>query len=157
MSDLEDLRKVFGVYDCEDHDVIDAVLDKISDQERTVDELYFLRKGRDVHRITLTKSVPASVIKAELNTTSEHDVHLAKFNNLYSTDYQSPGAWFVRQGFTVRSTKENGHWVQYAFKSLGANNLTRSEVMEYLDVAKLKYDQNEIDDFGPTVVTISEI
>jgi len=157
MSDLEDLRKIFGVYDCEDHDLIDAILDEISEEERAIQELYILEKGREIHKITLTKSVPASVIKAELNIPLEHDVHLAKFNNLDSTDYQSPGAWFVRQGFTVRSTKENGHWVQYAFKSVGANNLTRSEIMEYLDVAKLKYDQNDIDDFGPTVVPISEI
>tara|TARA_R110002020_G_scaffold48470_4_gene138111 strand:+ start:241 stop:708 length:468 start_codon:yes stop_codon:yes gene_type:complete len=152
MSDLDDLREIFGIYDCEDHDVIDAALDRISEQECASEEKYLLSKGREVHRITLTKSVPSTVVKAELNAPLEHDVQLSKFNALDSSDYQSPGAWFVRQGFIVRSKKENGYWVQYAFKSFGANNLTRSEVMEYLDVARLKYDPNTIVEFGPTVV-----
>lgn len=155
MSDLDDLREIFGIYDCEDHDVIDAALDRISEQERASEEKYLLSKGREVHRITLTKSVPATVVKAELNIPLEHDVHLSKFNTLDSSDYQSPGAWFVRQGFIVRSKKENGYWVQYAFKSLGTNNLTRSEVMEYLDVAGLNYDPNTIVEFGQTVVSCS--
>lgn len=157
MSDLEDLKKSFGLYDFEDHEVIDAILDGISEQERAIEELYFLEKGREVHKITLTKSVSASVIRAELNIHLKHDVHLTKFNNLDSADYKYPGAWFVRQGFIVRSTKENGHWVQYAFKSIGVNNLTRSEIMNYLDLAKLKYDQNEVDDCGPTIVAKFEI
>ncbi|WP_339641835.1 hypothetical protein [uncultured Porticoccus sp.] len=152
MSGLKDLRKIFGIYDCEDHDVIDVALDRISEQERASEEKYLLSKGREVHRITLTKSVPAAVVKAELNIPLEHDVELSKFNNLDSADYQFPGAWFVRQGFIVRSKKENGYWVQYAFKSFGANNLTRSEVMEYLDVARLEYDPYTIVEFGPTVV-----
>ena len=63
---------------------------------------------------------------------------------------------FVRQGFTVRSKMENGYWVQYVFKSFGANNLTRSEIMEYLDVAKLEYDPNKIGDSGPTVIACFE-
>lgn len=155
MSDLDDLREIFRIYDCEDHDVIDAALDRISEQERASEEKYLLSKGGKVHRITLTKSVPATVVKAELNIPLEHDVHLSKFNTLDSSDYQSPGAWFVRQGFIVRSKKENGYWVQYAFKSLGANNLTRSEIMEYLDVARLNYDPNTIVEFGPTVVSCS--
>lgn len=153
MSDLENLREIFGIYDCEDHDVIDTALDKISQQERASEEKYLLSKRKEVHRITLTKSVPATLVKAELNIPLEHDVHLSKFNSLDSADYQSPGAWFVRQGFIVRSKKENGYWIQYAFKSFGANNLTRTEVMEYLDVAGLEYDPNEIVEFGPTVVT----
>lgn len=152
MSDLEDLREIFGIYDCEDHDVIDVALDRISEQERASEEKYLLSKGREVHRITLTKSVPATVVKAELNIPLEHDVQLSKFNNLDSADCQSPGAWFVRQGFIVRSKKENGNWVQYAFKRFGENNLTRSEVMEYLDVANLEYDSYKIVEFGPTVV-----
>ena len=75
------------------------------------------------------------------------------FNNLDCSDYQSPGAWFVRQGFIVRSKKENGYWVQYAFKRIGASNLTRSEVMEYLDVASLEYEPDKIVEFGPTVIS----
>jgi hypothetical protein len=156
MSDLEDLREIFGIYDCEDHEVIDRALAKISEQERASEEKYLLSKGREIHRITLTKSAPATVIKAELNIPLEHDVHLSKFNYLDVADFQFPGAWFVRQGFTVRSKMENGYWVQYAFKSFGADNLTRSEIMEYLDVAKLEYDPNKIDESGPTVVTCSE-
>ncbi|GAA4106283.1 hypothetical protein [Zhongshania borealis] len=157
MSDLEKIREIFGIYDCQDHDIIDVALDKIMEQERVSDEKYILREGKEVHRITLTKSVPASVIKAELNVPLKYGVNLGVFNNLDDSDYQSPGAWFVRQGFIVRSKKENGNWIQYAFKSYGANNLTRSEVMEYLDITKLKYDKNKINDFGPTVVTISKV
>ena len=99
---MDDLREIFGIYDCEDHDVIDAALDRISEQERASEEKYLLSKGREVHRITLTKSVPATVVKAELNVPLEHDVHLSRFNTLDNSDYQSPGAWFVRQGFIVR-------------------------------------------------------
>lgn len=106
MSDLNDLREVFGIYDCEDHDVIDAALDRISEQERASEEKDLLSKGKEVHRITLTKSVPATVVKAELNVPLEHDVQLSKFNTLDGSDYQSPGAWFVRLGFIVRSKKE---------------------------------------------------
>jgi hypothetical protein len=53
MSDLEDLRKLFWVYDCEDHDVIDAILDKISEQERAIEELYFLERGEKFIRSLL--------------------------------------------------------------------------------------------------------
>lgn len=81
MSDLEDLREIFGIYDCEDHNVIDVALDRISEQERASEEKHLLSKGRDVHRITLTKSVPATVVKAEVNIPLEHDVQLSKFNN----------------------------------------------------------------------------
>ena len=45
MSDLDDLREIFGIYDCEDHDVIDAALDRISEQERASEEKYLLSKG----------------------------------------------------------------------------------------------------------------
>lgn len=157
MSDLEGLRRIFGIYDCEDHDIIDVALDRISEQERASEEKYLLSKGREVHRITLTKSVPAVVIKAELNIPLGHDVELSKFNNLDSADCKSPGAWFVRRGFIVRSKKENGCWVQYAFKSFDANNLTRSEVMEYLDVAGLEYDPYTIVEFGATVVSCRKL
>lgn len=153
MNDMEEYRNIFGIYNCEVHDIIDVALDKISEQERSSDEQYILSKGREVHRITLTQSVPAAVMKAELNMPLDDDVHLAKFNTLNSADCQSPAAWFVRQGFTVRSKKENGRWVQYAFKSSGPNNLTRSDIMGYLDMAGLQYDPNKIAEFGQTTVT----
>ena len=153
MSNLDDLRQNFGVFDCEDHDVIDAVLDKISAQEREEEEQYLIKKSRQVHRVTLTKDIPATVLKVELNIPLDEDIYLTKFNKLDSSDNQYPGSWFVRQGFTVRSKKEGGHWVQYAFKSTGANNLTRSEVMEYLDIAGLPCAANQIEETGPTVVT----
>lgn len=111
MSELEDLREIFGIYDCEDHDVIDRVLAEISVQERASEERYLLSMGREIHRITLTKSAPATVIKAELNIPLEHDVYLSKFNNLDTADFKFPGSWFVRQGFTVRSKMENGKWL----------------------------------------------
>ncbi|MBU2952737.1 hypothetical protein [Marinobacter sp. F3R08] len=155
MSNLEDLREAFGVHDCEDHDVIDAVLDKISAQERTTEEQYLIKKGREVHRITLTKNVPATVLQVELNTPLDEDVCLTRFNELDSPDSRNPGSWFVQKGFTVRSKKEGGHWVQYAFKSNGANNLTRSEIMEYLGIADVPYTPNQIEETGPVVVSRS--
>lgn len=111
MNNLDDLRGIFGIYDCEDHDFIDAALDRISEQERAVEEKYLLSKRREVHRITLTKSIPATVVKAELNVPLEHDVQLSKFNTLDSSGYQSPGAWFVRKDFILRSKKESEFWV----------------------------------------------
>ena len=57
MSDLENLREIFGIYNCEDHEVIDEALNKISEQERASEENYLLSKGKELHRITLTKSV----------------------------------------------------------------------------------------------------
>ncbi|MCR8914233.1 hypothetical protein FDP08_12850 [Marinobacter panjinensis] len=155
MSNLEDLREAFGVYDCEDHDVIDAILDKIFAQERTGEEHYLIKKGREVHRITLSKNVPATVLKVELNTPLDEDVCLTKFNELDSAESRNPGSWFVQQGFTVRSKNEDGHWVQYAFKSNGANNLTRSEIMEYLGIAGLSCIPNQIEETGPIVVSRS--
>ena len=152
MDDLTYLREIFELYDCEDHEVIDAALERIIEQEVASEEQYILREGREIHRITLTNSVPASVTKAEINTLLDHDVYLSRFNHLDCSDYHSPGSWFIREGFTVRSTKEDGAWVQYAFKYSGPNNLVRSEVMTYLDVAGLEYDPDNIDEFGPTII-----
>ena len=152
MSDVEDLRTIYNLHDCEGYDVIDSVSDIISKEYQAEEELYLLRKGREVHRITLTRSVPATVVSAELNIPLECDIELSKFNALDHPVYTSPGSWFVRQGFIVRSRIEDGSWVQYAFKSEGPNNLVRSEVIEYLDVAGLEYDPNTVVEFGPTKV-----
>lgn len=149
---MDNLRKVFGLNDCEDHEIIDAALEKIAEQERAGEEVYVLRKGRRIHRVTLTNTVPAKVVKVELNISLEQDVRLSGFNNLGDSNFESPGAWFVRCGFIVRSKMEDGFWVQYAFMSQGADNLTRSEAMEYLSFTKLAYDPSMVSEFGPVVV-----
>ena len=144
MSHLEDLRSTYELHDCPDHEIIDRVLDAVSLEYRVEEEAHTLTKGRQVHRISLTNETPATVVRAEINVKLESDVSLYKYNHLESTDFDSPGSWFVRKGFTVRSTKENGCWIQYAFNSSGPTNLTRTEIMEYLDCSGLDYDPSQI-------------
>lgn len=151
MKTIESIREAFEIYEAEDHEVIDIALDIISQQERKPYELNTIKSGETAHRITLTKQAPATVIQVELNIVLEEDVYLSQFNILAGVDYEDPGSWFVRKQFIVRSKKENGNWVQYAFKNVGASNVTRSEVIDYLEVAGMPYDSNNISDFGPTI------
>ena len=155
-SDIDYLKELFELEGCEDYDVIDNVLDIIDAEEKASKEekLDLLLKGREVHKITLTSSCPATVVKAELNTRLDEDLYLAKYNRLDSSDFHSPGAWFVHKYFTVRSKKENGNWVQYAFKKKGPNNLVRSEIIEYFEFAKLPYDPMKVSDNGAVEVSI---
>jgi len=154
-SDINSLKILFGLEGCEDDDVIDSVLNIIEAEDKTSEETEFdlLTEGREVHKITLTTSCPATVIKAELNTRLDEKLRLSKFNRLDSSDFRSPGSWFVEHGFTVRSLKENGHWIQYAFKKSGPTNLVRSEIIEYFDFAGLSYDPMKVSDSGPVEAT----
>lgn len=137
MSHLEDLKDIYGLHSCPDHEVIDAVLDHISKEAIEEEQKTLLSKGRLVHKIVLTNEVPARVVYAELNSILEHDVYVGDYNELRSYDYDSPGSWLVSKGFTVRSKKVNGNWVQYAFTCRGPSNLTQSEIEEYFSIANL--------------------
>jgi hypothetical protein len=123
----------------EDHKVLKKQSEKIS-----------LGIGRHVHIIWLTAGTPASVKKVELNTELQERVDFDGFNYLDSDSHCNPGSWFARKGFIVRSKKINGEWIQYAFSDEGPVNITRSEVIEYLNVAELEFDEYTIPDFGIT-------
>ncbi len=137
MSHLEDLKDIYGLHSCPDHEVIDSVLDSISKEAVEEEEKTILSKGRLVHKIVLTNNVPARVESAELNSILEHDVYVGDYNELRGHDFDSPGSWLVRKGFTVRSKKVNGYWVQYAFTCRGLSNLTQSEIEKYCSIANL--------------------
>lgn len=154
-SDIDYLKELFGLEECEDNDVIDNVLGLIEAEEKASEEDKFdlLSERREVHKITLTTSCPAIVVKAELNTRLDKKLHIAKYNRLDSSEFRSPGSWFVEHGFTVRSLKENGYWVQYAYKKDGPSNLVRSEVIKYFEFSGLPYDSMKVPEFGPVIAS----
>lgn len=155
ISDINYLKELFDLEGCEDHDVIDRVLGLIETEEKVSEEEKFdlLSERREVHKITLTTSCPATVVKAELNTRLDKKLYIAKYNRLDSSEFRSPGSWFVEHGFTVRSLKENGYWVQYAYKKSGPSNLVRSEIIEYFKFAGLPYDSMKVPEFGPVTAS----
>lgn len=140
MSSIEYLRNIYNLHDCEDYDVIDQIIDIISEEDRCDEDAYILLKGRQVHRIRLSRTTPAVVLDVEININLDQDVKLENYNYLDDTRPKSPGKWFADHGFTVRSKIEDGYWIQYAFKSRGGNNLTRTEVIDYLNFANINYD-----------------
>ncbi|CAM3935982.1 hypothetical protein [Pseudomonas wadenswilerensis] len=154
MGDHEYLCSLYGLEAGEDEDLIDIVLAGDTKELRAQEDISCLAPGRLVHRIWLTKNVPACVVKVELNSRLSEELNLNGFNTLSSNSPQDPGSWFVEKGFTVRSKKINGFWQQYAFASSGPQNLTRSEIISYLrDVALLEFDESQVNDYSlPTKV-----
>ncbi len=139
LEDLKDLKDIDGLHSCPDHEVIDFVLDSISKEAIEEKQKTILSKGRLVHKIVLTNNnVPARVESAELNLILERDVYVGDYNELRGCNFDLPGSWLVRKGFTVRSKKVNGYWVQYAFTCRGPSNLTQSEIEEYCSIANLR-------------------
>ena len=75
-----------------------------------------LPKGKLVHIIKLIASYPAKPVGIIWNKKLPDNLRCNGANHLISTDYDDPGSWFVKKGFTVRSSKNNGYWYQIAFK-----------------------------------------
>ena len=91
-----------------------------------------LPKGKLVHIIKLIASYPAKPVGIIWNKKLPDNLSCNGANHLTSTDYDDPASWFVRKGFTVRSSKNNGHWYQIAFKkNHNETCLSQDEVKEY--------------------------
>lgn len=75
-----------------------------------------LPKGKIVHIIKLLASYPAKPMGIIWNKQLTEPLTCVSANHLRSTDHDDPASWFVRKGFTVRSSKINGFWYQVIFK-----------------------------------------
>lgn len=82
-----------------------------------------LPKGKIVHIIKLLAEYPAKPVGIIWNKKLTESLECTSANYLNSTDYDDPASWFVRKGFTVRSSKSNGYWYQVVFKE--TNNETQ--------------------------------
>lgn len=154
MGDTEYLCDLYGIDPSESHKLVDIILEGDEKDIKAEQDALSLEPGRMVHLIWLTSASPAQVVKVELNTRLKERLCFQGFNQLSDVDFNDPASWFLRKGFTVRSTKVNGRWLQCAFASSGPTNLTRSEIIEYLrDVAKLAFDEYKVNDHSaPTVL-----
>ena len=93
-------------------------------------------KGKLVHMVKLTGSSPAKPIKVIWDITLKKDISCNKANYLGGRDFEDPARWFVANGFTVRSMKENGHWFQLIFKvSNTETRLTKQQKSKYESIA----------------------
>ncbi len=145
VSDFEYLRKRYNVDAHNACDLVERVLEK--DQKVSSDvEICSLYKGTCVHKVWLTKTKPAKVFQVQLNHTLTANVDLVNYNYLDNDEYGYPGSWFVNKNFCVRSCKHQNYWLQYAFTKTGPVNLTRQDIMDYLDVIGFEYDPFKIDD-----------
>lgn len=154
MSDHEYLRDLFGSSPQEGHDLVDIILEQDEKELMTEQEDITLNAGKIVHLIWLTTSSPAKVMKVAFYITLQDTLHFKGFNHLTHETLDNPGSWFVNKGFTVRSKKANGNWLQCIFPGNSVVNLTRSEIIEYLqNVAKMDFKEFDInDEFSPTIV-----
>jgi hypothetical protein len=155
MSDFEDLCEMYNIGSNNSENLINIILKEDALNDKLKREEYALEIGRHVHIIWLTTNTPATVVKVELNTILEERVVFDYFNELCNPSFEHPGSWFVRKGFTVRSRKFDGYWLQYAFSNSGQENITRSEIMEYLDIVNIPYNEMDIDDCFATKLSIS--
>nr|WP_319495204.1 hypothetical protein [uncultured Desulfobacter sp.] len=145
MSINDDLRKIYNLSDdVPDWEVSDIVA-RVEDRENRIkNEEYVLKRGRVVHKIWLTQHTPARAVKAEFNKVLDCDVDLRGFNELDDPDHKNPGSWFVREGFKVRSKKQGSYWVQYAHSTYGPENLTMSDIEEYMEFSGLDSDSDSV-------------
>ncbi|MFS1874091.1 hypothetical protein [Enterovibrio norvegicus] len=145
MGDFEYLKRLYKIEDHNACDLIDRILEK--DQKISADiDIRNLHKGMCVHKVWLTKTKPAKVFQVHLNHTLITNVDLSNYNYLDNDEYDYPGSWFVSKEFCVRSCKHDSYWLQYAFTKVGSDNLTRQDIMDYLDVIGFEYDPYKIGD-----------
>lgn len=156
MSDHGYICDIFDLSPAHAHELVDIVLANDVEQERGKHDSLFLEVGRLVHLIWLSQDPPARVLKVKLNVRLTESLKFHGFNHLSIEAHTEPGSWFVNKGFTVRSKKTDGYWLQCAFASFGPENLTRSEIIEYLrDVAKLIFDDYKVNDSSsPTIAPV---
>lgn len=143
MSDNAYLCELYGLGPERSHELVDSVLEKDERELRDREDWVSLEAGRLVHLVRLTPDSPAKVLRVEFNKVLEERLELAAFNELQGKSPDGPGQWFVGKGYTVRSRKTGGYWFQVAF---GRENLVRSEMAEYLNHARLEFDEAMLDD-----------
>ncbi len=127
MSDYQDFCESYGGC-ASDPDFMDKWLDEYANDEvkaqpvkgriKTTSSILgdILPAGKLVHIIKLLASYPAKPMGIVWNKELTTSLTCAKANHLNSTDHDDPASWFIRKGFTVRSTKINGYWYQVVFK-----------------------------------------
>ncbi|EGQ9707358.1 hypothetical protein ACTNIH_004646 [Vibrio parahaemolyticus] len=152
MGDFAYLSNKYGLSAENADELVERILESDVKFAKSEAEKISLNKGRDVHLIRLTKEKPAKVFEVELNTQLSESILFSGFNYLDSPDYRSPGSWFVDRGFTVRSKDFGSYWLQVAFAESGPVNITRSEVIEYLKLIGLPFDESKIGEFCVTKI-----
>lgn len=136
MSDYQDFCESFGGC-ASDPGFMDEWMQKYlsvedchSNQKISTEDT--LPKGKLVHIIKLITSHPAKPVGIIWNKKLPDNLSCKGANCLRSTDYDDPASWFVRKGFTVRSSKNDGFWYQVAFKNNHSDTyLPQSELKEY--------------------------
>ena len=127
MSDYQDFCESFGGC-ASDPDFMDKWMDeylvdevkskpiKVKTKTTSTIQRDILPAGKIVHIIKLLASYPAKPMGIIWNKELIEPLICASANHLNSTDHDDPASWFVRKGFTVRSSKTNGYWYQIVFK-----------------------------------------
>ncbi|HIF9534259.1 TPA: hypothetical protein ACX6S0_002618 [Photobacterium damselae] len=143
MGDYADFCEMYG--GCAgDPDFIDNWLAKYvtGDENHTsksvkakIESNDFLPKGKIVHIIKLLAEYPAKPVGIIWNKKLKESLDCSRANYLKSTDHDDPASWFVRKGFTVRSSKVGDYWYQVVFKE--NNNETRLSNIERKNYERL--------------------
>ena len=136
MSDYQDFCEMFGG-EASDPDFFDNWLQEYAsvDAPSSYDTKDILPAGKLVHIVKLIATKPAKPVGIIWNKTLTKPLECNESNHLYSTDHEDPASWFLRNGFTVRSSKVRGHWYQVVFKKDdGEAYLTIPETKEYENI-----------------------
>ena len=133
MSDYQDFCDSFGG-SANDPEFFDQWLDEYvnnSDQDAK-SHRDILPKGKLVHIVKLIATRPAQPVGIIWNKELNEPLECYSANHLLSQEYDDPASWFVRRGFTVRSSKFNGYWYQVIYKHDHASTyLTVPETEKY--------------------------
>lgn len=128
MSDYQDFCESFGGC-ASDPDFMDKWMDeylvdevkrkptKVKSKTTSPIQSNILPAGKIVHIIKLLASYPAKPMGIIWNKELNEPLTCTSANNLTRTDHDDPASWFIRKGFTVRSSKINGYWYQVVFKA----------------------------------------
>jgi len=125
MSDYQDFCESFGGC-ASDPDFMDKWMNQyLVDEVKTNSTIQndTLPAGKIVHIIKLQASRPAKPTGIVWNKKLVKSLTCAHANHLSSTDHDDPASWFVRKGFTVRSSKVNGYWYQIVYRDTNSEAL----------------------------------
>lgn len=133
MSDYQDFCESFGGC-ASDPDFMDSWFNEYLSKDDSLNittEEDSLPVGKVVHIIKLRASCPARPEGIIWNKKLKKALNCAGANYLSEAEFDDPASWFVRKGFTVRSSKINGYWYQVVFKE--QNNMTLLSLSERKD------------------------
>ena len=133
MSDYQDFCESYGG-SANDPDFFDRWLNEYvtnTNQASTITK-DILPKGKLIHIVKLIATMPAAPVGVIWNKALAKPLECYSSNHLISSDYDDPASWFVRNGFTVRSSEFNGYWYQVIYKHDHASTyLTVPKTKEY--------------------------